>query len=121
MIYDFVLTIHVIACTLVILVILLQTGRGAGLTVFGGGGDSLITTPTGSSFMRKLTGVLAGSFAVTSLFLALLSGRTGMSSVTSKVPLPMAAPQQAPTAPAQQAPQAATPGQAPQGQSQQSR
>ena len=92
--YHFLLTVHIIACFGMILFVLLQTGRGAGLSMFGGGGDSLINTPSGSSFMKKFTGGLAATFAFTSLFLTLLSDRTGMSSVTAKVP-PMPAPAQA--------------------------
>ncbi|MCX5794901.1 MAG: preprotein translocase subunit SecG [Elusimicrobia bacterium] len=88
--------VHIAACLLMIVVVLLQTGRGAGLAVFGGGGDSLINTPTGSDFMKKFTAVLAGTFAFTSLFLTLLSSRAGMSSVTSRVhaaaPPPLEAP-----------------------------
>ena len=91
--------IHIIACLLMILVVLLQSGRGAGLAVFGGGGgDSLINTPSGSDFMKKFTAVLAGTFAFTSLFLTLLSSRAGLTSVTSrmKTPPPVEAPAQAP-------------------------
>jgi preprotein translocase subunit SecG len=109
--YHFLLAIHICACLAMILVVLLQTGRGAGLQMFGGGGDSLITTPGGSSFMKKFTTGLAATFAATSLFLTLLQNRTGMSSVTSKVidapaPLETPAPQPAASAP-QAAPSAA--------------
>ncbi|MFI5363266.1 MAG: preprotein translocase subunit SecG [Elusimicrobiota bacterium] len=93
--YHFLLLIHVCACLAMILVVLLQTGRGAGLQMFGGGGDSLITTPGGSSFMKKFTTGLAATFALTSLFLTLLQNRTGMSSVTSKIadtPAPLETP-----------------------------
>ncbi len=97
--YTFLLTVHIIACFGMILFVLLQTGRGAGLSMFGGGGDSLINTPSGSSFMKKFTGGLAATFAFTSLFLTLLSDRTGMSSVTSKVPpMPAPIPAEAPAA-----------------------
>ncbi len=97
--YHFLLTVHIIACFGMILFVLLQTGRGAGLSMFGGGGDSLINTPSGSSFMKKFTGGLAATFAFTSLFLTLLSDRTGMSSVTSKAPpIPVSVPAQAPAA-----------------------
>jgi preprotein translocase subunit SecG len=103
--YHFLLTVHIIACFGMILFVLLQTGRGAGLSMFGGGGDSLINTPSGSSFMKKFTAGLAATFAITSLFLTLLSDRTGMSSVTSKVPpmpapIPAETPAAAPTSPA---------------------
>ena len=108
MAYLFIRTLHIIACILMILVVLLQTGRGAGLSVFGGSGDSLITTPTGSSFMKNLTTGLACLFAFTSLFLTLLSARSGMSSVTSRVPAqaPISAPPAppAPSAPVTPAP-----------------
>jgi len=116
MIYSFLQVIHIIACLLMILVVLLQSGRGAGLAVFGGGGDSLINTPSGSDFMKKFTAVLAGTFAVTSLFLTLLASRAGMTSVTSRVrlpPPPVEAP--APAAPAAPAPAAQAPAPAGQG------
>ncbi len=103
--YHFLLVVHVCACLGMILVVLLQTGKGAGLQMFGGGGDSLITTPGGSSFMKKFTTGLAATFAFTSLFLTLIQNRTGMSSVTSRVagvpaPLETPAPQSAAAAPA---------------------
>ncbi len=102
MFYSFLLTIHVIACILMILVVLLQSGRGAGLMVFGGGGDSLINTPTGSSFLKNFTATLAGTFAFTSLFLTLLSSRAGLTSVTARVK--ERPPVQAPQAPVPQVP-----------------
>ncbi|HVA66023.1 MAG TPA: preprotein translocase subunit SecG [Elusimicrobiota bacterium] len=111
MFYHFILSVHVFVCALLVLVILLQTGRGAGLSVFGGGGDSLITTPTGSNFLKTATQVLAGVFAATSLFLTLLTNRTGMSSVTSRFSLPQAPVSQpaAPSTPAASQPKAGAP------------
>ena len=97
--YHFLLGVHIFACLGMILFVLLQTGRGAGLSMFGGGGDSLISTPSGTSFMKKFTAGLAATFAFTSLFLTLLSDRTGMSSVTSRVPtMPTPAQAEAPAA-----------------------
>ncbi len=116
MLYHLMMTVHVGACLLLILIILLQTGRGAGLAVFGGGTDSLINTPTGSSFMRKATAVLAGTFALTSLVLTLLASRAEMGSVTNQFPAPaLPAGRQAPAPPAQNAAPAAaaTPAPAP--------
>jgi preprotein translocase subunit SecG len=97
--YTVLMTIHVVACLGMILFVLLQTGRGAGLQMFGGGGDSLINTPSGSSFMKKFTAGLAATFAFTSLFLTLLHDRGGMSSVTSSVATPAPLPVTAPAAP----------------------
>ncbi len=78
------MTIHVCACLLLILSVLLQAGRGAGFAVFGGGGDQMFNSPSGSSFLKQATTVLASTFAVTSLMLTLLSSRVGMNSVTQK-------------------------------------
>lgn len=97
--YHFLLTIHILACLGMILFVLLQTGRGAGLQMFGGGGDSLISTPSGTSFMKKFTAGLAATFAFTSLFLTLLQNRSGMASVTSNIgatPAPIETPAPAP-------------------------
>ena len=99
--YTFLLTIHVAACILLILVVLLQAGRGAGLAVFGGGGGDIFTTPTSTSFMKQMTSGLAITFAITSLLLTLISGRAGMRSVTNTVNLP--------PPPVQETPQPAAP------------
>jgi preprotein translocase subunit SecG len=102
-------TIHVIACILLILFVLLQAGRGAGFAVFGGGGDALFASKGGSSVLKKATMMLAGTFAVTSLFLTLIASRPGMQSVTGKsLALP-----QAPAQPAPSGTPAATPPVAP--------
>ena len=103
MFHTFVLGVHVSACLLMIVFVLLQAGRGAGLGVLGGGGGDLINTPSGSSFMKKATAGLAATFAFTSLFLTLLQSRTGLSSVTNEVTAPLpeaAAPATPPAAPA---------------------
>src|SRR5713101_167768 len=99
--YHVILSVHVLACLGMILFVLLQTGRGAGLQVFGGGGDSLIQTPSGSSFMKKFTVGLAATFALTSLLLTVMQNHSGMSSVTSKVaepPAPLETPTSSPAA-----------------------
>ncbi|MBI5883757.1 MAG: preprotein translocase subunit SecG [Elusimicrobia bacterium] len=97
MAYNILIVIHVAACVLLILTVLIQGGRGAGLMVFGGGGD-LINTPSGTTFIKKFTGVVAGVFALTSLFLTLLTTRSSMTSVTSRVPK-QPAPVEAPAVP----------------------
>ena len=85
--FTFLMFVHVSACVLLILVVLLQAGRGAGLAVFGGGGgDALFSTPTTTGFMKQFTAVLAATFACTSLLLALLSSRSSLRSVTATAP-----------------------------------
>ncbi|MFA6316955.1 MAG: preprotein translocase subunit SecG [Elusimicrobiota bacterium] len=97
MAHTILVVVHVLACVVLILTVLVQGGRGAGLMVFGGGGD-LINTPSGTTFIKKFTGFVAGVFALTSLFLSLMSARSSMTSVTSKVPY-RPAPISAPAAP----------------------
>ena len=82
--YSLLLTLHVVVCLLVILVVLIQSGKGAGLNnVFGsGGGEALFSAPSGSMFIRKLTTGLAVAFFLTSLMLTYLSARRGMRTVT---------------------------------------
>ena len=67
--------LHVIFCLFLILVILLQTGKGAGMgAAFGGGGSSTVFGPRGAgSFIGKATGVVAALFMITSLSLAFFS------------------------------------------------
>ena len=93
--HGFLLTIHVIACLMMVLLILLQPSKGAGLVIYGGGGDTLFSTPSGTSFMKKLTAGFAITFACTSLLLTIMSTRIGLDSVTTRTRLP-AAPAQAP-------------------------
>jgi len=67
--------LHVIFCLFLILVILLQTGKGAGMgAAFGGGGSSTVFGPRGAgSFIGKATGIVAALFMITSLSLAFFS------------------------------------------------
>ena len=94
---QFILIIHITACAVLIISVLLQTGKGSALSMFGGGGgDTLFSATSGATFMKKLTTGLAITFAVTSLLLALFSTRTGMRSVTQEYPMQQQAPQPAP-------------------------
>lgn len=72
------IVLHVIFCVFLILVILLQTGKGAGIgAAFGGGSSQTVFGPRGAgSFIGKLTGVVATLFMLTSLTLAYLSSST---------------------------------------------
>jgi len=70
----FLTIIHVIVCVFLIAVILLQAGRGQGLSTssFSSGAQSLLGTKT-TSFMKKLTSVCAITFLFTSLLLVVMS------------------------------------------------
>ena len=82
--------IHVIVAVALILIVLLQTGKGADMgAAFGGGSSQTLFGSTGaSSFLSRLTTVAAVVFMLTSLALAYFSGHRGMSSVMSSVPGP---------------------------------
>jgi preprotein translocase subunit SecG len=104
MTYPLLLSLHVLVCLLVILVVLVQSGKGAGFSsVFGGGSsDSLFNAPSGSMFIRKVTAGLAAAFFLSSLFLTYFGSRQRASSVTQSMPLPL--PAAAPSQPAETAP-----------------
>jgi preprotein translocase subunit SecG len=92
--YPVVLSIHVLTCLLVVMVVLLQSGKGAGFSgLFGGGSsDSLFNAPSGSMFLRKLTTGLAVAFFATSLFLTFLGARQHVTTVTRSMPMPVQMP-----------------------------
>ena len=101
--YIFLLVIHVIVCLVLILVVLLQAGRGGGFSDMLGGGQpqSLFGTQT-NAFMVRATEVCAVVFIITSLSLAILSTQRGKSLVSkqrllreiqSKMPVVPKAPQ----------------------------
>lgn len=80
----FVIFIHVIACLFLCTIILMQSGRGGGLTEnFAAAGD-MFGTQT-SEFLIKGTTILAVVFLSTSLSLAFLSSRKDDSLMAGKV------------------------------------
>ena len=69
--------VHVIVCIGLILVVLLQTGKGAEIgAVFGGGSSSTIFGSSGAgNFLTKLTTAMAIVFMMTSLTLGYFAGQ----------------------------------------------
>jgi len=87
--YSLFLVIHIIICFLLIVSILfLQTSKGSALSMFGGGGDSLFSTPGGTTFIKKFTMWIAIAFAVNSIILTVLSP-TRYKSVLYDAPAPL--------------------------------
>jgi len=68
----FIIAIHVIACSLLITLILIQRGRGGGLVDSFSGVESMFGTKT-NTFLTRTTAVLAVMFFFTCLSLAILS------------------------------------------------
>jgi preprotein translocase subunit SecG len=70
-----ILTLHVIVCIILVLIVLLQGGKGASMGAsFGGGGSQAMFGPTGpATILTKITTGVAIVFMVTSLTLAYMS------------------------------------------------
>jgi preprotein translocase subunit SecG len=65
--------IHVIVCIFLILVVLLQQGRGGGLGAMAGGSAQVFGGRGAGNFMTRLTAICAAIFMLTSMSLAYLS------------------------------------------------
>ena len=88
--------IHVLACVFLILVILLQAGKGGGMGAGLGGGSQTVFGGRGSqTFLGKVTSISAGIFMVTSVTLAYHASKTS-SVVEREAPAPAAPEQFAP-------------------------
>ena len=70
----FIIVLHTLICILLSLVILMQSGRGGGLTETFASAESVFGAKT-NSFMVRTTTVLASMFLLTCLTLAYLSSR----------------------------------------------
>jgi preprotein translocase subunit SecG len=130
--FGLLLTLHILICVGLVIVVLLQSGKGGGLAggAFGGTAQTVFGGRGATDFMTRATMVLGGAFFLTSLVLALLSSGGSRASrsliqeearhAPAAVPqVPGQAPgstpsqspgqQQAPSQPAQQAPPPAPP------------
>ncbi len=104
---------HGLVCVLLVLVILMQSGRGGGLTEGFASAESIFGAKT-NSFMVKATTILGTVFLVTCLSIAVLSSQKGKSLMEGKKTSPVAAqnvqavePIASTTEPASPAPEAA--------------
>ena len=87
----FIIVIHIIACIALIMIVLLQTGKGADMgAAFGGGSSQTLFGSTGaSSFLSKATTAAAILFMLTSLILAYMSGNKSGKSIVMDAPAPI--------------------------------
>jgi preprotein translocase subunit SecG len=63
----FVLTLHVIACIVLICLVLLQSGKEGMGVIFGGGSSSVFGSSGAGGLLVKLTAIVATVFLITSL------------------------------------------------------
>jgi preprotein translocase subunit SecG len=80
MLYYAVVALHVIVCIILVLVVLLQSGKGADLAgAFGGGATQTAFGSRGpASFLSRMTTVAAVIFMVTSIGLSMMTERGGI-------------------------------------------
>ena len=111
---SFVSVVHIALCFIIVLAVLVQQGKGAEISAsFGGSSQTVFGSSGGATFFSRFTGICAGLFMLTSLFLATQGGSKLMhkSLMDSAVPAASSAapvknaPAQAPAA----APNAAAP------------
>jgi preprotein translocase subunit SecG len=90
MLVTLVTILHVLVCVFLILVILLQAGKDAGMGLVGGGGGSgtVFGGRGAGSFLGKVTAACAGIFFLTSLVLSFSASYKP--SVTSLIDVPPA-------------------------------
>jgi preprotein translocase subunit SecG len=108
--HTLIVILHVIVSVALILVILLQTGKGSDIgAVFGGGSSQTLFGSTGpTSFLSKLTAGAAIVFMLTSLVLAYFAGsgasrsimKSGAGAPVQTMPAPPAGMPAMPSAPA---------------------
>jgi len=79
----FILVIHVIVCVLLVISILMQAGRGGGLTETFQSAESMFGTKT-NVFMVRFTTILAVIFFSTSMILAFNSSKVDQSLMANK-------------------------------------
>jgi preprotein translocase subunit SecG len=102
----FVLVVHIILAVLMIVLILVQHGKGADAGAsFGGGGAATVFGASGSgNFLTRATAVLTALFFVTSLTLAVFAKKQtesvySLKTVNTSTSAPAQLPETSPTAP----------------------
>lgn len=86
-----IIVIHVVVCLALIMIVLLQTGKGADMgAAFGGGASQTLFGSTGAStFLSKATTLVAVIFMVTCFVLAYLSSNKSAPSIMEDVKAPI--------------------------------
>ena len=82
--FGFIIILHTIVCMLLVMIILMQSGRGGGLTESFSAAESMFGAKT-NIVLVKATTVLASLFLVTCLSLAFLSARSNKSLIKEKM------------------------------------
>jgi len=93
---SFVKVVHIVLCFVIVLVVLVQQGKGAEISAsFGGSSQTVFGSSGGATFFTRFTWAIAIIFTATSLFLATQGGSklmhrsimdTGAPSTTTSAP-----------------------------------
>jgi len=90
--YTLILLLHLAVCILLILIVLLQSGKGSAAGIFGASGaDNLFASPTAFNAVNKFTAILALVLMITSVVLTMISNKKSTSSVLDNIKVPVAA------------------------------
>ncbi len=91
--------LQVVICVLLVLIVLLQFGKGAQTSGFlsGSSSDSLFPTSTKGNFFTKFTTALAIAFMLNSILLTKIKSANSQSSVIKEAPIAPLAPSETPT------------------------
>ena len=82
--------IHILVCFFLVVIVLLQHGKGADIgATFGGAGNTVFGTEGPVPLLNKITTAVAILFMVTSISLAWLSANSGTGSVMENVAAPI--------------------------------
>ena len=83
--FVFITIIHIIVCVVLIMVVLLQTGKGAEMgAAFGGATQTVFGSSGPAGFLSKLTTAVAIIFMITTLSLCYLIGRLPVPTIMEK-------------------------------------
>jgi len=97
--------LHIAVCVILILVVLLQAGKGANMgAAFGGSSQTVFGSTGPGTFLGKMTTIVATVFMLTSLALSYAAIHKGSSVIDNTAPQTQ---QQAAPVPAEKAPAAA--------------
>ena len=81
-----IIILHICVCVALILIVLLQKGKGAGMgATFGGSSQTVFGSAGATTFLHKVTTIVAVVFMLTSLGLSFLFGRGTTSSIMENV------------------------------------
>jgi preprotein translocase subunit SecG len=81
-----IIALHICVCVALILIVLLQKGKGAGMgAAFGGSSQTVFGSAGATTFLHKVTTIIAVVFMLTSLGLSFFFSRGATSSIMEDV------------------------------------